>query len=77
MFKLFVFAAIVSYVSASGHLYAPVAHTVAVAKTVEVPHVVGYGEKVVGQKVVGGKLRSFKTIRFIRVLNLRTFQRIF
>lgn len=55
MFKFVVLAALVSLVSASGYEHAPVAHVtnVAVHKTVAVPTVVGYGSKVVGEKVVG------------------------
>lgn len=56
MFKFVLLAALVSFVSASGHYeHAPVAHVtnVAVHKTVAVPTVVGYGSKVVGEKVVG------------------------
>lgn len=34
MFKLFVFACVIAFVSANGYLHAPVAHTVAVHKTV-------------------------------------------
>ena len=55
MIKFVLLAAVVSVVSASGHYEAPVAHVtnVAVHKTVAVPTVVGYGSKVVGEKVVG------------------------
>lgn len=55
MFKFVVLAALISFVSASGHYeHAPVAHVtnVAVHKTVAVPTVVGYGSKVVGEQVV-------------------------
>lgn len=53
MFKLFVFAAVVAIVSASGYHHEPVVHSVAVHKTIAVPTVVGHSEKVVGSQVVG------------------------